>query len=215
MIDDLVTRGVSEPYRMFTSRAEYRLFLRADNADQRLTPLADSLGLVGPQRRAAYGARMENLRRAHELLQTLSLTPDEAERAGLSVTKDGQRRSAFELLAYPDIDFSRLTTVWPQLGQIEPAIAAQISVDARYAVYLDRQRADIAALRRDEALEIPAGVDFGAISGLSNEVRDKLEAVRPATLAQAGRVEGVTPAALTILLAHVKRGRNRPARRIA
>jgi len=215
MIDDLVTRGVSEPYRMFTSRAEYRLFLRADNADQRLTPLADSLGLVGRRRRAAFGARMDRLEGAHDLLRSLSLTPDAAERAGLAVTKDGQRRNAFELLAYPDIDFDRLRAVWPQLGEIEPAIAEQVSVDARYAVYLERQRADIEALRRDEALEIPAGIDYGAISGLSNEVRDKLQTVRPVTLAQAGRIEGVTPAALTALLAHVKRGRKRPARRVA
>ena len=133
----------------------------------------------------------------------------------MAVTKDGQRRNAFELLAYPDIDFDRLRAVWPQLGEIEPAIAEQVSVDARYAVYLERQRADIEALRRDEALEIPAGIDYGAISGLSNEVRDKLQTVRPVTLAQAGRIEGVTPAALTALLAHVKRGRKRPARRVA
>ncbi len=214
MIDDLVTRGVSEPYRMFTSRAEYRLCLRADNADQRLTPLADGAGLVGPRRRAVFRTRMDRLERAHDMLRTLSLTPNAAERAGLSVNKDGQRRSAFELLAYPDIDFDRLTLVWPQLGQIDPAIAEQVSVDARYAVYLERQRADIAALRRDEALEIPAGLAYGAIAGLSNEVRQKLETVRPATLAQAARIEGVTPAALTALLAHVKR-HGRPARRVA
>ena len=215
MIDDLVTRGVSEPYRMFTSRAEYRLFLRADNADQRLTPLADSLGLVGLRRRAAFQARMDRLGQAHDLLRTLSLTPDAAERAGLSVNKDGRRRTAFELLAYPDIDFHRLRAVWPELGQVDPVIAEQVSVDARYAVYLERQRADIAALRRDEALEIPVGVDYGAIAGLSNEVRQKLETVRPATLAQAARIEGVTPAALTTLLAHVKRARKRPVRRVA
>jgi len=215
MIDDLVTRGVSEPYRMFTSRAEYRLFLRADNADQRLTPLADSAGLVGARRRAVFRARMDRLGQAHEQLRTLSLTPDEAERAGLSVSKDGRRRNAYELLAYPDIPFDRLKAIWPALGQIEPAIAEQVCIDARYAVYLERQKADIEALRRDEALEIPASVDYGAISGLSNEVRDKLEIVRPVTLAQAGRIEGVTPAALTLLLAHVKRRAKRPVRRVA
>ena len=215
MIDDLVTRGVSEPYRMFTSRAEYRLFLRADNADQRLTPLADSAGLVGARRRAVFRARMDRLGQAHEQLRTLSLTPDEAERAGLSVSKDGQRRNAYELLAYPDIPFDRLKAIWPALGQIEPAIAEQVCIDARYAVYLERQKSDIEALRRDEALEIPASVDYGAISGLSNEVRDQLEIVRPVTLAQAGRIEGVTPAALTLLLAHVKRRHKRPVRRVA
>jgi tRNA uridine 5-carboxymethylaminomethyl modification enzyme len=215
MIDDLVTRGVSEPYRMFTSRAEYRLFLRADNADQRLTPLAESADIVGPERRAAFRARMARLDGAHELLRSLSLTPDEAGRAALSVNKDGRRRTAFELLAYPDIDFAQLSVVWPQLGEIDPAIADQVSVDARYAVYLERQRADIEALRRDEALEIPAGIDYGAMAGLSNEVRQKLETVQPTTLAQAARIEGVTPAALTILLAHAKRRRKHPIRRVA
>jgi tRNA uridine 5-carboxymethylaminomethyl modification enzyme len=215
MIDDLVTRGVSEPYRMFTSRAEYRLFLRADNADQRLTPLADCAGLIGSRRRKEFRARMDRLERAHERLKSLTLTPDAAERHGLSVTRDGQRRTAFEFLAYPDIDFDRLKAVWPSLAQIDPATANQVSVDARYAVYLERQRADIEALRRDEALEIPAGIDYGAISGLSNEVRDRLEIVRPMTLAQAARIEGVTPAALTTLLAHVKRRGKRPERRVA
>ena len=205
MIDDLVTRGVSEPYRMFTSRAEYRLSLRADNADQRLTPVGLTAGCVGSERQRAFEAKRGALEGARARLDTLSVTPDEAARQGLAVNRDGTRRTAFQLLAYPEIDMTALTRIWPELGALDPAIAEQVAIDARYAVYLNRQQSDIAALRRDEALALPADLDYATIPGLSNEIRQKLESVRPATLAQAGRIEGVTPAALTLLLAHVRR----------
>ena len=212
LIDDLVTRGVTEPYRMFTSRAEYRLRLRADNADQRLTPAGIALGCVGTPRRQAFAAKTAALKDAAGLLRSLSLTPTEAARHGIEVNKDGRRRSAFDLLALPEIDLPRLAAIWPQIGGIAPAIAAQVAVDARYASYVIRQELDVAALRKDEALRIPAAFDFAAIPGLSTEVRQKLERQRPATLAQAGRIDGITPAALLLLLAHLKR---QPARKSA
>jgi tRNA uridine 5-carboxymethylaminomethyl modification enzyme len=205
MIDDLVTRGVSEPYRMFTSRAEYRLSLRADNADQRLTPIGIRAGCVGTERAARFAAKQAALSDARRLLETLQLTPAEAGRHGLAVNQDGIRRSAFELLAYPDIGFARLAAIWPQLAAIPQPIADQVAIDARYAVYLQRQQNDVAAVRRDEALELPADLNYEEISGLSNEVRQKLAAVRPANLGQASRIDGVTAAALTRLLSHVKR----------
>ncbi|HMB48568.1 MAG TPA: tRNA uridine-5-carboxymethylaminomethyl(34) synthesis enzyme MnmG [Afifellaceae bacterium] len=205
MIDDLVTRGVTEPYRMFTSRAEYRLSLRADNADQRLTPLGLAAGCVGFDRREAFEAKRDRLEAARALLDGLSITPDEAARQGMTVNRDGVRRSAFQLLAYPDFDMAMLAGVWPELAGLDAATAEQVSIDAQYAVYLQRQRADIAALRRDEALELPGDLDYSAIPGLSNELSQKLAQVRPATLAQAGRIEGITPAALTLLLAHIRR----------
>lgn len=207
MIDDLVTRGVTEPYRMFTSRAEYRLKLRADNADQRLTPLALDLGCVGPERARAYRAKLQALDEARSALESLNLTPNEAEKHGLSLNKDGRRRTAFDLLAYPEITFDRLATVWPQIRSTAPAIAAQVAVDARYASYVERQQADVEALRRDEAIAIPPNFDFAAISGLSNELRQKLEASRPATLSQASRIDGMTPAALLLIRAILKRSR--------
>ncbi|GBE43291.1 tRNA uridine 5-carboxymethylaminomethyl modification enzyme MnmG [bacterium BMS3Bbin10] len=212
MIDDLVTRGVTEPYRMFTSRAEYRLKLRADNADQRLTPLGVGIGCVGRERAAHHAQKAAALGEARQKLQSLSLTPNEALRAGLAVNRDGKRRSAFELLSYPGIDLSALARVWPELGAIPGQIGAQIETDARYAVYLRRQDADIAAFRRDEAAAIPREFDYGRISGLSNEVRQKLVAHRPATLAQASRIDGITPAALMLLAVHVKKA---PGRRSA
>ena len=212
MIDDLVTRGVSEPYRMFTSRAEYRLRLRADNADQRLTPLGIALGCVGTPRRAAFAAKAAALKDAAALLQELSLTPTEASRHGLEVNQDGRRRTAFDLLALPGVDLARLASIWPQIGGLSPAIAAQVAVDARYASYVRRQELDIASLRKEEALHIPAGFDFAIIPGLSTEVRQKLDRHRPATLAQAGRIDGITPAALLLLLAHLK---GQPARKSA
>ncbi len=205
MIDDLVTRGVSEPYRMFTSRAEYRLKLRADNADQRLTPLGLAVGCVGARRARAFAVRRDALEAARALLQGCSLTPNEAAQHGLRLNQDGRRRSAFELLAFPDIDLARLTRIWPELGEIPADIAAQVSVDARYAVYLNRQEADIAAYRKDENLKIPDDFDYATVHGLSSELRQKLMAHRPQTLAQAGRIEAMTPAALTLLLAHIKR----------
>ncbi|MBL8574859.1 MAG: tRNA uridine-5-carboxymethylaminomethyl(34) synthesis enzyme MnmG [Hyphomicrobiaceae bacterium] len=206
MVDDLVTRGVSEPYRMFTSRAEYRLLLRADNADQRLTPMGKALGLVGTERSAAFGAKLAALEQARALLDSLMITPTDANRKGLRINLDGVRRSAFDLLAYPDIDFATLKGIWPELGSISAGIAPQLEVDAKYAVYLDRQNSDIDALRRDEAVAIPTDFEFRGLAGLSNEMRDKLERVRPATIGQAGRIDGMTPAALGLVLARLRKG---------
>jgi tRNA uridine 5-carboxymethylaminomethyl modification enzyme len=211
MIDDLVTRGVSEPYRMFTSRAEYRLRLRADNADQRLTPVGVDLGCIGSERRAIFAAKSKALADGSALLRSLSLTPTEAARHGIDINRDGRRRSAFELLTYPAIDFPRLTQVWPDLAGIEKGVSAQLEVDARYAAYVERQDQDVAALRKDEAVAIPAGFDFGAVPSLSTEVREKLAANAPASIAQAARIDGITPAALMLLLAHLKKGPRRAA----
>ncbi|MBH0237788.1 tRNA uridine-5-carboxymethylaminomethyl(34) synthesis enzyme MnmG [Methylobrevis albus] len=208
MIDDLVTRGVAEPYRMFTSRAEYRLSLRADNADQRLTGLGVELGLVGRERAAAFAADMAALAAARALAGALSVTPSEAARRGLQLNQDGVRRSAYELLSYPDLDLARLTPLWPELGALPERTASQLETEATYSVYLPRQEADIAAFRRDEALAIDPATDYGALAGLSTELRQKLETVRPLTLGQAARIEGMTPAALTLLLGAVRR---RPA----
>lgn len=207
MIDDLVTRGVTEPYRMFTSRAEYRLTLRADNADQRLTAKGIALGCVGAERTGRFGAKMQALTAAREFACSVSVTPSEAERFGFSLKKDGQRRSAFDLLAYPDFGMAEVTRIWPEMGTLAPAIAEQLEIDAKYSVYLDRQAADIAAYRRDEALALPDDLDYAAMTGLSHEVRQKLAAIRPRTLGQAGRIDGVTPAALTLLAAHMRRPR--------
>lgn len=206
MIDDLVTRGVTEPYRMFTSRAEYRLTLRADNADQRLTPLGLAVGCVGAARQAAFESKSADLAQARALLERLSLTPDQAAKAGLSINRDGRKRSAFALLSYPEIDIARLTRIWPEIGQIESTIANQLAVDARYAVYLARQEMDIAAFRKDENIAIPRDFAYGAIAGLSAELRHKLQRDAPASLGQAARLDGMTPAALMLLLAHLKRG---------
>ncbi|WP_205649793.1 tRNA uridine-5-carboxymethylaminomethyl(34) synthesis enzyme MnmG [Afifella aestuarii] len=205
MIDDLVTKGVSEPYRMFTSRAEYRLALRVDNADERLTGLGEELGVVGPERSNRFRKKSESLRRFRALLRGCSVTPSEARRRGLPINQDGIRRSAFELLAYPEIEWSAVAAIWPELGEADSATQKHLTTDARYAVYLERQEEDVAALRRDEAIGIPSDFSYADLSGLSNEVRERLELVRPASLAQAGRVEGVTPAALTLILAHLKR----------
>ncbi|MDP1736795.1 MAG: tRNA uridine-5-carboxymethylaminomethyl(34) synthesis enzyme MnmG [Caulobacter sp.] len=207
LIDDLVTRGVTEPYRMFTSRAEFRLTLRADNADQRLTGRGIELGCVGPERAAVFHVKQKALTEARALARTLTLTPSAAEKAGLTVKADGQRRDVLQLIAYPDIDLDRLAVNWPELAAWAPEIREQIEIDAAYAGYLDRQQADVDAFRRDEALRLPADLDYTAVGGLSNEIRDKLTAVRPLTLGQAARIEGVTPGALTALLAHVRRPR--------
>lgn len=205
MIDDLVNRGVSEPYRMFTSRAEYRLSLRADNADQRLTQRGIEIGCVGPERREMFAHKARDLESARDLLRSSSLTPSEARRFGLEINQDGRRRTAFDLLGLPEVTVGRLGSIWPQLAAIEDAIAAQVEIDAKYAVYLDRQAQDIAAFRRDEALEIPESVDYESLPGLSNEIRSRLGAIRPRTLGQAQRIEGMTPAAMTLLASKVRR----------
>jgi tRNA uridine 5-carboxymethylaminomethyl modification enzyme len=207
LIDDLVTRGVTEPYRMFTSRAEFRLTLRADNADQRLTGRGIDLGCVGPERAAVFHVKQKALAEARALAASLTLTPAAADKAGLAVKADGQRRNVVQLIAYPDIDLDRLAVIWPELAAWTPEVREQIEIDAAYAGYLDRQQADVDAFRRDEALRLPGDLDYAAVGGLSNEIRDKLTAVRPLTLGQAARIEGVTPGALTALLAHVRRPR--------
>ena len=205
MIDDLVTKGVTEPYRMFTSRAEYRLTLRADNADQRLTPKGLSIGCVGGERRRRHAEKVAALKAATEFAQSVSLTPNEAERHGLALNRDGQRRSAFELLSFPTIGIKDLRGIWPELNAFAPKILEQLEIDAKYDVYLSRQAADIAAFRRDESLELPDEIDYACIKGLSNEARQKLSAIRPRTIGQAGRIDGMTPAALTLLVAHIRR----------
>jgi tRNA uridine 5-carboxymethylaminomethyl modification enzyme len=210
MIDDLVSRGITEPYRMFTSRAEYRLTLRADNADQRLTAKGIALGCVGPERARRHATKMTALDAAKLLAKSLTLTPNEAARFGLSLNHDGQRRSAFELLAYPEVGWSEVKAIWPELSAIDPAIASHLEIDAKYNVYVRRQTADVEAFRRDEGLAL-SDVDYGEVPGLSNEVRTKLEAARPWTVGQAGRIDGMTPAALGILAAYLRREARRKA----
>jgi tRNA uridine 5-carboxymethylaminomethyl modification enzyme len=216
MIDDLVTRGVTEPYRMFTSRAEYRLTLRADNADQRLTDKGVAIGCVGPARAHAHRAKMMALQAARTMADALIVTPSEAARHGLALRKDGQRRSAFELLSYPDIGIGDVARIWPCLGDLAPKIAGQLEIDAKYEVYLSRQAADVESYRRDEGLALPEDLDYAVLPGLSNEVRHKLQTHRPRTIGQAGRLDGITPAALTLLVAHLHRRRSKkPARGVA
>ncbi len=207
MVGDLVTRGVTEPYRMFTSRAEYRLQLRADNADQRLTNIGIKIGCVSAERAHTHQEKSLALKDAREFAKSVSLTPKEAERHGLSLNKDGQRRTAFELLSYPYVTIADLAKIWPRLGEFAPKIAEQIEIDAKYDVYLSRQAADIAAYRRDESFELPDDFDYAGLPGLSNEMKQKLQAHRPRTIGHAGRIDGVTPAALTLLVAHVRRGK--------
>src|SRR5215467_5764703 len=204
LIGDLVTKGVTEPYRMFTSRAEYRLTLRADNADQRLTQKGIELGCVGPERQKKHSEKMGALAAATEFARSVSLTPNEAERHGLILNRDGQRRTAFELLSFPSIGIETLRSIWPRLGDSSAKIRQQLEIDAKYHVYLSRQAADIEAFRRDESLELPDGLDYVGVKGLSNEASQKLSAVKPRTIGQAGRIDGMTPAALTLLVAHVR-----------
>jgi tRNA uridine 5-carboxymethylaminomethyl modification enzyme len=214
MIDDLVTRGISEPYRMFTSRAEYRLALRADNADQRLTARGIEIGCVGATRAKLFADKHSALTAAREFSKSVSLTPKQAEQHGIMLNKDGQRRSAFELLAHPNIGVADLARVWPRFAQVAPKIAEQIEIDAKYDVYLSRQAADVAAYRRDESFALPDALDYASLPGLSNEAKQKLIAHRPRTIAHAAAIDGVTPAALTLLVAHVRRSRHkaRPAK---
>lgn len=205
LIDDLVSLGVTEPYRMFTSRAEYRLWLRADNADQRLTPRGLEIGCVGSRRAEMFHVKQRDLEAARALAGSLRFSPSVLAKKGVSINQDGVARSAMDLLAYPDIDWARLGSLWPELAGVAPEIAEQLTIDACYEGYLARQRQDIAAYRRDEALELPPNLDYGTIGSLSNEVRQKLQDGKPATLGQAARISGVTPAALVALLKHVRR----------
>jgi len=209
MIDDLVTRGVVEPYRMFTSRAEYRLTLRADNADQRLTDKGLAIGCVGAERAQHFRKKMAALDAARELAHNRSLTPTEAERHGIALNRDGVRRSAFDLLSYPTLSFADIKRVWPEFNGVPEKIAEQLEIDAKYAVYLERQAADVAAYRRDESFELPDDLDYGRIPGLSNELTQKLQSIRPRTVGHASRIDGITPVALTLLVAHVRRKNHR------
>ena len=211
MIDDLVTLGTKEPYRMFTSRAEYRLKLRADNADQRLTEMGHAVGCVDTTRIESYRDKFKVLGYWKDQISNLIKTPNDLRGHGIDVKSDGKRRSAMDLLAYPDITFKNLIDIWPSLQETPEKIAKQLEIDSLYVHYLDRQDADIRAFRRDEALQIPNDLDFSNIPGLSNEAKVKLEEGRPATLAAASRISGITPAALTVLLAYVKRGNIRLA----
>ncbi|VAV90678.1 tRNA-5-carboxymethylaminomethyl-2-thiouridine(34)synthesis protein MnmG [hydrothermal vent metagenome] len=205
MIDDLVTRGVTEPYRMFTSRAEYRLLLRADNADQRLTPVGMAFGVVGKERQEVFAAKLAELEKARALTKKLNLTPPEAEKLGLKVNQNGKRRSVAELLVYPDISMETLKGIWPELAGLSGTVIEQIEADAVYAGYLERQQKDIEMYRRDENLKIPGDFDYSDLAGLSNELSRKLSMVRPTTIAQAARIDGMTPAALTLILGLIKR----------
>ena len=204
MIDDLTTRGVSEPYRMFTSRAEYRLSLRADNADQRLTPKGIRFGLVREARAKAFLNKMDRLDGARAMLSGKSLTPSGAGKHGIKINQDGVRRNVIDLLAFRDINLAKLSNIWPEINELENDISEQVERDALYAKFIDRQKSDIEAMRRDENLRIPDGFSYVGIPGLSNELQQKLTKARPASLAQAGRIDGMTPSALTLLLGKIR-----------
>jgi tRNA uridine 5-carboxymethylaminomethyl modification enzyme len=205
LVDDLITHGAPEPYRMFTSRAEYRLLLRSDNADQRLTDKGIALGCVSVSRETAWKEKKQALKQARAMVENLNETADKLAKQGLNINQDGRRRSAFELLRYPDISWGDIEKIWPELSDIAPLIREQIEIDALYAGYMDRQKSEIEAFRKDEALKLPHWLDYAKVGGLSNEVRDKLEMVQPETLGAASRIPGVTPAAVMALLRHVKK----------
>jgi tRNA uridine 5-carboxymethylaminomethyl modification enzyme len=207
LIDDLVTRGVSEPYRMFTSRSEYRLSLRIDNADERLTSRGEAIGCVGATRSTSFALSQAELVAARVILDSRTLTPQEAARHGVSLNADGIRRSAFQLLSFPNISFDQLQSIWPDLASFSPLVVDRLRTDATYSVYLDRQAADIAAYRRDEGVVLSGELDFESLQGLSNEIKAKLKRVQPQTLGQAARIEGMTPAAITLLAGHARRSR--------
>ncbi|TPL00522.1 tRNA uridine-5-carboxymethylaminomethyl(34) synthesis enzyme MnmG [Mesorhizobium sp. B2-4-14] len=204
MVDDLTSRGISEPYRMFTSRAEFRLSLRADNADERLTSLAEKLGIASAQRMQRYGNVMQRLDEARQLATALTMTPNEAARHGLEINRDGVRRSGYELLAYPGVDLAWLATIEPRFAAIDAQTAERLETEAKYSVYLDRQKTDVAQIRHEESRQIPESVDFAGVPGLSNELKQKMQARRPRSIADAQRMEGMTPAALAIIVAHVR-----------
>ena len=205
LIDDLITKGVSEPYRMFTSRAEYRLSLRSDNADQRLTQLGIRFGCVSNEREQVFKEKSAELGRLIDLAKSIVVTPNEARKKDLPLNQDGVKRSLFDLLSYPDIEISDIQKHWPEIDHANPTLVEQLGIEAKYAVYLNRQKADIEALARDEAVHLPDDMKYQDIEGLSNEMKQKLEEIRPATIGQAGRIDGVTPAALGLLLAHLRR----------
>jgi len=205
MVDDLTTRGVTEPYRMFTSRAEFRLSLRADNADQRLTPIGIDIGCVGPSRVAAFSTKMDALNSAREALTSTTYTPKQVQTAGISVNQDGTRRTGLAVLAFPDVQFEDLIALNPDLASVDIQTRRQIERDALYANYIERQKKDVESLKKDEAQPIPADFDYQAIDSLSNELKSKLDQARPANLLQASRIDGMTPAALALLLARLKR----------
>lgn len=206
MIDDLTSKGVSEPYRMFTSRAEYRLSLRVDNADLRLTPIGQMAGIIGHDRQKRFADFISDMDRGRELMKSISISPSQAAKQGLKLNQDGQRRSVYEMLAYPDITMETLTTHWPELRALNTKVAEVLEIEASYAVYMQRQSADIVDIKRDEDRKIPNDFDFQSLSGLSNELKQKLEKARPENIAQAARVDGMTPAAISLLLALLRKG---------
>lgn len=210
MIDDLIMRGAPEPYRMFTSRAEFRLSLRADNADQRLTAIGQEWGIIGPVRAKAFAAKRAALEAGRATMNASVMTPSALQKLGVTVNQDGQRRNAFDLARLPDVDEARLIEIWPEIGTIAAPIRTQLLADGLYAGYLDRQEADVRAYRRDEMLALPADVDYRAVGSLSNEVRERLMTARPGTIGQAARLPGITPAAISALLRFVRRRQDQP-----